>query len=176
MEEKEKKLTELEIEKELDQEEIIEFSYYDRINKKSVVIKDKRKIKVALLEMDKVERIQKEDIGRNECAYNPKIDDLIVQNNFEDNLFNKQEVEEVLEDVLQEVLSKTWQKAEDEKKIRKFLKNNFFKLSKNQAIALFMWFFLDFDKKEISKYLDVSTQRAGQILRRMEQILKENTK
>lgn len=174
MEEKKKKLTELEKEKELDPEEIIEFEYYDRINKKKVIIKDKRKIKVALLEMNAYERNQREEINRNECSYNPNTDDLRNVNEFDEKMFNQEEVEEVLEDLLQEVLSKTWQKTEDEKKIKSFLVTNVFKLSKNQAIALFMCYFLDFDKGKIAEFLKVSTQRAGQILVRAEQILQEN--
>lgn len=176
MEEKKKKLTELEKEKALGQEEIIEFNYYDRINKKNVVIKDKRKIKVALMELNEQERNQREEINKNECSYNPNTDDLINVNEFEEEMFNQQQIEEVLEDILQEVLSKTWRKTEDEKKIKSFLVTNFFKLSKNQAIALFMSYFLDFDKGKIAEFLNISTQRAGQILVRTEQILKENIK
>ena len=174
MEIKKNKLTQLEKEKLLDQEEIIEFKYYDRIHGKNVVIKDKRKIKVALLEMDLFDRKQKEEIGRNECAYNPKTDDLIDDKEYFEIALAQEQVEEILEDILQEVLSKTWQKSEDEKKIKTFLTDNFFKLSKNQAIALFMCYFLDFDKGKIAKYLNISTQRAGQILVRMEHILKKN--
>ena len=41
-----KKLTPLEKEKLLDQEEIIEFYYHDKESKTKILIKDKRKIKV----------------------------------------------------------------------------------------------------------------------------------
>jgi len=175
MKKKKDQSKEIEKEKLLDQEEIIEFEYYDEINKKNVIIKDKRKIKVALLEMDLLEREQREDVGRNECSYNPQTDVPINENEVFDKVLDQEQVEELLEDVLQEVLSKTWQKSEDEKKIKSFLKDNFFKLSKNQAIALFMDYFLEFDKSKIAEYLTVSSQRAGQILARLEQILKENS-
>ena len=51
-----KKLTELEKEKLLDQEEMIDFYYHDKESKTKILIHDKRKIKVALMELDEEER------------------------------------------------------------------------------------------------------------------------
>ena len=78
-----KKLTPLEKEKLLDQEEIIEFYYHDKESKTKILVKDKRKIKVALMEMEEYERKQHDDIIRNECPYNPKTDDRIDEDEYE---------------------------------------------------------------------------------------------
>ena len=63
---KKDKLTKLEKliieEKAKDQEEIIDFYYEDKESRTKVLIHDKRKIRVALLEIEEYERKQKSDI------------------------------------------------------------------------------------------------------------------
>ena len=73
-------------EKAKDQEEIIDFYYEDKESRTKVLIHDKRKIRVALLEMEEYERKQKSNIKEFECQYNPKTDDLIML--FDNNLLN----------------------------------------------------------------------------------------
>lgn len=167
------KKRELEEEKELDQEEIIKFDYKDEINHRKIVIQDKRKIKVALMDFELQELIQEDNKQREECRYNPKTDDPIDEEQDLEKMFNRNEVEELLEDVLQQTLVKTWQKSEDRKKILEFLQKNIFKLSKNQAIALFMGFYLDFEIPQIAKFLNVSYERTRQIYNRMKEKLQK---
>lgn len=167
------KKRELEEEKELDQEEIIKFDYKDEINHRKIVIQDKRKIKVALMDFELQELVQEDNKQREECRYNPKTDDPIDEEQDLEKMFNRNEVEELLEDVLQQTLVKTWQKSEDRKKILEFLQKNIFKLSKNQAIALFMGFYLDFEIPQIAKFLNVSYERTRQIYNRMKEKLQK---
>lgn len=167
------KKRELEEEKKLDQEEIIKFVYKDEINHRKIVIQDKRKIKVALMDFELQELIQEDNKQREECRYNPKTDDPIDEEQDLEKMFNRNEVEELLEDVLQQTLVKTWQKSEDRKKILEFLQKNIFKLSKNQAIALFMGFYLDFEISQIAKFLNVSYERTRQIYNRMKEKLQK---
>lgn len=167
------KKRELEEEKELDKEEIIKFDYKDEINHRKIVIQDKRKIKVALMDFELQELIQEDNKQREECRYNPKTDDPIDEEQDLEKMFNRNEVEELLEDVLQQTLVKTWQKSEDRKKILEFLQKNIFKLSKNQAIALFMGFYLDFEIPQIAKFLNVSYERTRQIYNRMKEKLQK---
>ncbi|MDD3999641.1 MAG: hypothetical protein PHX62_01930 [Bacilli bacterium] len=167
------KKRELEEEKKLDQEEIIKFDYKDEINHRKIVIQDKRKIKVALMDFELQELIQEDNKQREECRYNPKTDDPIDEEQDLEKMINRNEVEELLEDVLQQTLVKTWQKSEDRKKILEFLQKNIFKLSKNQAIALFMGFYLDFEIPQIAKFLNVSYERTRQIYNRMKEKLQK---
>ena len=78
-----KKLTPLEQEKLLDQDEIIDFEYFDKLHNRKVVIHDKRKIKVALMEMDEFDKKQKDEIARNECPYNNRTDDPVDEQDFD---------------------------------------------------------------------------------------------
>ena len=112
-----KKLTPLEKEKLLDQEEIIEFYYHDKESKTKILIKDKRKIKVALMEMEEYERKQRSDIMEFECPYNAKTDDPVSEDDYDEIEYEQTEFEKNLEDALQEMTEKLFQKRENKKNI-----------------------------------------------------------
>jgi len=150
----------------LDPEEIIEFEYYDRISKKKVLIKDKRKIKMALDEMDNYERKQRDLITKNECTLNENTDE-IYSSGFE-------EFEKDLESAFQEVVDQIAEKQKDSEKIKKFLKANISLLTEKQLNVLFLYYFLDFSALEISKILNTSKQRISQIIKKINQKLREN--
>ena len=111
-----KKLTPLEKEKLLDQEEIIEFYYHDKESKTKILIKDKRKIKVALMEMEEYERKQRSDIMEFECPYNAKTDDPVAEDEYE---FEQTDFERNLESALQEVVDKIANDKENSQKIKR---------------------------------------------------------
>lgn len=163
MEEKKKTLTELEKEKELDPEEIIEFEYYDRINKKKVIIKDKRKIKTALDEMDKYEKKQKDLIQKYECPLRKEDEDNFV---YEQNQF-----EEDLESAFQEVVDQISQKEQNSQKNKNYLKKHIASLTEKQIIVLFLHNYLDFNFLEISQILNTTKQRISQLHKRIKKKL-----
>lgn len=169
----ERKERELKAEKALKQDEMIEFEYYDKINHKKVIVSDQRKIKVALMEFDLRELIQNDTKRREECGYNPKTDDPIDDEQDLEKILTKSEVEGLIEDILQQTLSKIHQKDEDRKKIINFLQKNIFILSKNQVIALFLSFYLDFEIPKIAEFLSISTARARQICRKTNEKLQK---
>lgn len=176
MENKNKKMSVLEKEKLLDQEEIIEFNYYDKINRKNVVIKDKRKIKVALMELDEQERKQRKEIFEKECPYNPKTDDCTYNNqNPEDTFLSNSEVEELLEDVLQEMADKMIEKQEGNKKLLKFFSDNIFEFTQKQLIIVFLKYYLDFNNVQISQYMNIKKQTLTRHIERIESKFKKLT-
>lgn len=141
-------------EKTKDQEEIIEFYYEDKESKTKLLIKDKRKIHVAIMEMDLYEMKQHDDIVRNECPYNPKTDDPIdEQNDIEEFEYEETEFEKQLEDALQELSNKMWQMKENSEKISNFFRKNIHEFDKNQVIIIFLYYYLDLKQIEIAKIL-----------------------
>ena len=148
-----KKLTALEKEKLLDQEEIIEFYYHDKESKTKILIKDKRKIKVALMEMEEHERKQRNDIMEFECPYNAKTDDPVAEDDYDEIEYEQTEFEKNLEDALQEVSNKIWQMKENSKKISNFFLKNIFEFDENQIIIIFLFYYLDFKQIEIARIL-----------------------
>lgn len=152
----------------LDPEEIIEFEYFDRINKKKVVIKDKRKIKTALDEMDKNDRKRQSLIREFES------------NGFNENAIgyseeNFDQFEQDLESAFQEVVDKITKKENDSQKIKTFLKENISLLSEKQLNVLFLYYFLDFSVSEIGRILNTSKQRISQLIKKINCKLKEKT-
>ena len=92
-----KKLTELEKEKLLNQEEIIDFYYHDKESKTKILVHDKRKIKVALMELDEEERKRRNEILENECPYNQRTDDPMddeLEEQYEELGYEQTELEE----------------------------------------------------------------------------------
>ncbi len=171
---KNNKVEELEKEKKLDQEEIIEFEYYDRINKQKVIIKDKRKIKVALLEMEEYERKQRSDILENECPYDPKTDDRIDESQDPESIIiEREEFEELLEDVLQEMADKIHQNQEERKKIIKFFSEHIFEFTEKQMILIFLRYYLDFSVSTIIDFLHISKQTFSKHIERIEKKFKK---
>lgn len=150
----------------LDPEEIIEFEYYDRINKKKVIIKDKRKIKTALDELDKHDRKQESLIRElTERSFDEEMHGF-TEENFE-------QFEQDLESVFQEVVDKIAKKEEDSKKIKKFLKEHIASLSEKQLNVLFLYYFLDFSVSEIGTILKTSKQRISQLIKKINRKLRE---
>lgn len=173
---KKDKLTKLEKliieEKAKDQEEIIDFYYEDKESRTKVLIHDKRKIRVALLEMEEYERKQKSDIKEFECQYNPKTDDPIdEQNGIEDFEYEPSSFEQNLEDALQEMAEKLFQNRENQKNISKFFREYLSEFSKNQQIIVFYYYFLGFGISEIAEILNVKPQTIDGYIKRIDKKL-----
>ena len=166
-----KKLTPLEKEKLLDQEEIIEFYYHDKESKTKILIKDKRKIKVALMEMEEYEKKQRSDIMEFECPYNAKTDDPVAEDDYDEIEYEQTEFEQNLEDALQEMTEKLFQKRENEKNISNFFKKNISRFPQKQQLIVFYYYFLDFSVSEIAEIFDVKPQTIDGYLRRINEKL-----
>jgi len=148
----------------LDPEEIIEFEYYDRINKKKVVIKDKRKIKTALDEMETYERKQRDVITKNECQFNEETDEFYISPEM-------QQFELDLESAFQEVVDQISQKEQNSQKIKNYLKEHIASLTEKQLIVLFLHYYLDFTFLEISHILNTTKQRISQLHKKIKKKL-----
>lgn len=173
---KNKKETKLEklirIEKAKDQEEIIDFYYEDKVSRTKILIHDKRKIRVALLEMEEYERKQKNDIKEFECQYNPKTDDPIdEQSEIEDFEYKPSSFEQNLEDALQEMTEKLFQNRENQKNISKFFREYLSEFSRNQQIIVFYYYFLGFTVSEIAEVLNVKPQTIDCYIKRIDKKL-----
>lgn len=167
-----KKLTALEQEKLLDQEEIIEFYYHDKESKTKILIKDKRKIKVALMEMEEYERKQRNDIMGFECPYNAKTDDPATEDEYE---YEQTEFEKNLEDALQEVVDKIANDKENSQKIKKIILESLDELTQKQLITIFLYYYMELSEAQIATYLGVSRQRIySQIDRISKKLFKKN--
>lgn len=163
-------------EKTKDQEEIIEFYYEDKESKTKLLIKDKRKIHVAIMEMDLYEMKQHDDIVRNECPYNPKTDDPIdEQNDIEEFEYEETEFEKQLEDALQEMVDKMAQNKENSEKIKKIISDSLNILTEKQLITIFLYYYLDLSIQEIANYFEVSRQRIHTAIERINKKLFKNT-
>ena len=154
-----KKLTALEKEKLLDQEEIIEFYYHDKESKTKILIKDKRKIKVALMEMEEHERKQRNDIMEFECPYNAKTDDPVAEDDYDEIEYEQTEFEKNLEDALQEMVDKMANDKENSKKIKKIILDSLEDLTQKQLITIFLYYYMELSETQIADYLGVSRQR-----------------
>ena len=154
-----KKLTPLEKEKLLDQEEIIEFYYHDKESKTKILIKDKRKIKVALMEMEEYERKQRSDIMEFECTYNAKTDDPVAEDDYDEIEYKQTEFEKNLEDALQEMVDKMANDKENSKKIKKIILDSLEDLTQKQLITIFLYYYMELSETQIADYLGVSRQR-----------------
>lgn len=154
-----KKLTALEKEKLLDQEEIIEFYYHDKESKTKILIKDKRKIKVALMEMEEYERKQRSDIMEFECPYNAKTDDPVAEDDYDEIEYKQTEFEKNLEDALQEMVDKMANDKENSKKIKKIILDSLEDLTQKQLITIFLYYYMELSETQIADYLKVSRQR-----------------
>lgn len=155
-----KKLTPLEQEKQLDQDEIIDFEYFDKLNNRKVVIHDKRKIKVALMEMDEFDKKQKDEIARNECPYNSRTDDPVEEQDF-DLEYEPSEFELSLEDALQEACNKIYEMREKSQIISKIFKNHFKEFTFGELFTIFLYYYLDFSKSEIAKIFGLNRSTIG---------------
>ena len=168
-----KKLTPLEKEKLLDQEEIIEFYYHDKESKTKILVKDKRKIKVALMEMEEYERKQHNDIIRNECPYNPKTDDRIDEDEYE---YEETRFERDLESALQEMVDKMANDKENSQKIKKIILDCLDDLTQKQLITIFLYYYMELSEAQIATYLGVSRQRIHSQIDRISKKLFKKTK
>jgi len=171
-----KKLSALEQEKLLDQEEIIEFYYHDKESKTKILIKDKRKIKVALMEMEEYERKQRNDIMEFECPYNAKTDDPATEDEYE---YEQTEFEKNLEDALQEMVNKMSEIQDSKKKILNFFENNVFEFTERQLIIIFLKYYLDFTNIKIADFLNLDrssiTKHLERIDKKFNQIKKKSS-
>ena len=166
----------IEQEKLLDQEEIIDFYYIDKESHTKILVHDKRKVKVALMEMEEYERKQKNDIASFECPYNPKTDDIIdKQNDIEDFEYEQTEFERDLESALQEVVDKITQDKENSEKIKKIIINVLNELTHKQLITIFLYYYLNFTEQEIGDYLHVTRQRIHTQINRINKKLFKNS-
>lgn len=173
---KKNKLTKLEKiimeEKSKDQEKLIDFYYEDKESKTKILVHEKRKIKVALLEMEEYERKQKSDITEFECPYNPKTDDPIdEQNDIENFEYEQSSFEQNLEDALQELSEKMFQMRENKKNISNFFREFISKFSQKQKIIVFYYYFLDFTVSEIAEKFNVKAQTIDVQIRRIDEKL-----
>ena len=166
-----KKLSALEQEKLLDQEEIIEFYYHDKESKTKILIKDKRKIKVALMEMEEYERKQRSDIMEFECPYNAKTDDPVVEDEYEETKF-----EQNLEDALQEMANKISEFYANSEKISKYFKKHISEFTEKQLLLVFIRYYLDFSITEIAQILGSSKSTISAHIDRIEAKFKKIAK
>lgn len=148
-----------ELEEKKDPEEIIEFNYFNRINNEMITIKDKRKIKDALDEMDKQERKQYQLISEHECAYHQNTDDILIE--------ETTQFEQDLESAFQEVIDKMDKTKRNSEKVKSFLKEHIASLSEKQLNVIFLYYYLDFTVSEISKIMCVSKQRISQLIKKI---------
>lgn len=153
------------INKELDPEEIIEFEYFDNITNKWITVKDKRKVKMVIDEMDKYEKKQNDLIQKYECP--------IREEDEEDFIYEPTKLELDLESAFQEMVDKISEKEKNSQKILETIKNHIASLSEKQLNVLFLHYFLDFSVTEISKRLNVSKQRISFLIKRIKQKLRK---
>lgn len=170
-----KKLSALEKEKLLNQEEIIEFYYIDKESHTKILVKDKRKIKVALMEMDEYERKLRSDIMENECPYNSKTDDPIEENVYEEIESDPSDFEKNLEDALQEMVNKMSEINESKKKISKFFADNIEEFTEKQIILIFLRYYLDFSNAKIAELLGADRSAITRHFERIEAKFKRIT-
>lgn len=168
-----KKITPLEREKQLDQEEFIDFEYYDSIHHKKVIVHDKRKIKVALMEMDEYEKKLKDDISRNECPYNQKTDDPIDESQDIELDYEPTEFEINLEEALQEACNKIYEMTENTKKISKIFKEHFSDFTFGEIFIVFLYYYLNFSKSDVAKIFGLNRSTIGRYIAKIEAKIKK---
>ena len=175
-----KKLTELEKEKLLDQEEMIDFYYNDKESKTKILVHDKRKIKVALMELDEEERKRRNEILENECPYNQRTDDPMddeLEEQYEELGYEQTELEETLEDILQEMVDKIADQKENTQKIKEIIEKNLENLTKQQLITIFLYYYIELSEQKIADYFGVTRQRIHTLINRInKKLLKNETK
>lgn len=168
---KNQKLSPLEKERLLDQEEIIDFYYIDKESHTKILVHDKRKIKVALMEMDEYERKLKDDITRNECRYNQRTDDPIDET--QDFEYQASQFELDLEDALQEACNKISEIHESSKKISKIFKKHFDEFSPDEIFTVFLYYYLDFSQAKIAEIFNVNRSSICREIKKIEEKLKK---
>lgn len=169
---KNKKLTPLEKEKLLDQEEVIAFYYIDKESHTKTLVHDKRKIKVALMEMDEYERKLKSDILENECPYNQRTDDPITEDDYAEIEYEQTEFEKNLEDALQEACNKIYEMRENSKKIQKIFKDHFDEFSPDEIFTIFLYYYLGFSQTRIAEIFNVNRSSICREIKKIEEKLK----
>ncbi len=182
------------IEKELkeelikDQEEIIEFDYRDKINNQTVVIKDKRKIKVLLMQLDLEERKQRDEIQREECSYNAKTDDVYaIDNKTPEQIMEEKELEDEeiklskesqvyqkMNEEIKKLVDKNVKNEESRKKVKEIFIRAINSLTEKQLNIAFMVYYLDLSQSEISRFFNVSRQLIHKQIKEIEQILRKS--
>lgn len=180
------KRNELKRELALNQEEVIAFQYKDETRNKMITVHDKRKIKVALLEFE-IKDLEDGDIKKvYECRYNQKTDDPMDEDQELDKILEKQEMEKEserlnreskfvrdLEDALQETCNKIYEMRENSKKLSKIFHEHIFEFTEEQQKVIFFFYFLDFKKIEISKFLSIEDYKICRMIDRIEKKLKK---
>lgn len=165
---------EIEKEKLLDQEEKIDFYYIDKESNTKILVHDKRKIKVALMEMDDCERKLKSEILRNECPYNQKTDDPVDET--QDIEYKASQFELDLEDALQEACNKIYEMRETSKKISKIFKEHFEEFSPDEIFTIFLYYYLDFSQSRIAEIFKVNRSSICREIKKIEEKLKKYCK
>ncbi len=168
---KNQKLSPLEEERLLDQEEIIDFYYIDKESHTKVLVHDKRKIKVALMEMDEYERKLKNNIMENECPYNQRTDDPIDE--LQDFDYQSSQFELDLEDALQEACNKIYEIHESSKKISKIFKEHFDEFSPDEIFTIFLYYYLDFSQTKIAEIFNVNRSSICREIKKIEEKLRK---
>lgn len=167
---KNQKLTPLEKERLLDQEEMIDFYYIDKESHTKILVHDKRKIKVALMEMDEYERKLKSDIREFECPYNQRTDD--PADDTEEYEYQESQFELDLEDALQEACNKISEIHESSKKISKIFKEHINEFSPDEIITLFFYYYLDFSQTKIAEIFNVNRSSICREIKKIEEKLR----
>ncbi|MCM1556937.1 MAG: hypothetical protein NC087_05325 [Anaeroplasma bactoclasticum] len=157
---------EIEREKLLDQEELIDFYYIDKESHTKILVHDKRKIKVALLEMDEYERKLKNDIMENECPYNQRTDDPIDET--QDFEYQASQFELDLEDALQEMANKISSIYDKSKNISKYFQKHIQDFTEKQLLIIFIRYYLNFSITEISQILGTAKSTISAHIDRIE--------
>lgn len=166
------KLTPLEKERLLDQEEMIDFYYIDKESHTKILVHDKRKIKVALMEMDEYERKLNDDIARYECPYNQRTDD--PTDDTEEYEYQESQFELDLEDAMQEMVDKIMQNEKISKKIKKIIYDSLDELTEKQLITIFLYYYINLSEQEIGDFFGVSRQRIHAQIERINKKLLKN--
>ena len=145
--------------------ELIEFEYYDRIHKRTVLVKTSRKIKEALDEMDKAEQKQRNTILRNEISADIFDLDIPVDLDY----FEKANESESINNVVDNILTNS-NKLES---FKKTFAKHIHKFTNLQLNVLFLYYFIGLSEKEIANHFNVSRQRIHSLLGRIIKKIKE---
>lgn len=145
--------------------ELIEFEYYDRIHKRTVIVKTSRKVKEALDEMDKAEQKQRNTILRNEISADIFDLDIPVDLDY----FEKDNESELINKVVDNILTNS-NKLES---FKKTFAKHIHKFTNLQLNVLFLYYFIGLSEKEIANHFNVTRQRIHSLLGRIIKKIKE---
>ncbi len=139
--------------------EEIEFEYYDKIYKQTILVKTSKKVKEALDTMDKAEQKQKNTILRNEISADIFDIDIPVELEYFENDNESEQIDRVVDNILV-----------NSNKLETFKKSfaqHIHKFTNLQLNVLFLYYFIGLSEKEIADHFNVTRQRIHSLLGRI---------